>query len=215
MKNKIGIILMGLGALCLSGAIFLLTHNQLEDLNAGNAAQNALNNIQSVVPTVHQEMVALPSPDYAEDDEEDATVSAEMTVTEIDGYGYIGYLSLPSIDIELPVMDSWDYVRLKIAPCRQFGSTKSNDLVIAAHNYKNHFGKLSQLQYGDLISFTDMDGVITFYSVADIETLEPTQVDEVEHSNWDLTLYTCTYGGQSRIVVRCMSVDLNELALGA
>ena len=28
----------------------------------------------------------------------------------------------------------WDYDRLKIAPCRQFGSTRTDDLVIAAHN---------------------------------------------------------------------------------
>lgn len=208
MKNKIGILFMGLGVLCLSASIFLLTHNQLEDAEAGNAAQSVLYNIQTVVPTVHQEAVTLPPPDDTDKDEE---VSTEMTVTEIDGYGYIGYISLPSIDIELPVMDDWDYARLKIAPCRQFGSTKSNDLVIAAHNYQKHFGKLAQLQYGDLVSFTDMDGVITFYTVADIETLEPTQVDEVEHSNWDLTLYTCTYGGRSRVVVRCITVDANEL----
>lgn len=208
MKNKIGIICMVLGLLCLSASSGLLIYNHQENTEAGTAAHNVLRDMQEVVPTVHQEVVTLPSLDETEDDEE---VSSEMTVTEIDGYGYIGYISLPSIGIELPVMDDWDYTRLKIAPCRQFGSTKSNDLVIAAHNYQKHFGKLSQLQYGDLVSFTDMDGVITFYTVADIETLEPTQVDEVEHSVWNLTLYTCTYGGTNRIVVRCTSVDVGNL----
>lgn len=209
MKNKIGIICMVLGLLCLSASSGLLIYNHQENTEAGTAAHNVLRDMQEVVPTVHQEVVTLPSPDVTEDDEE---VSSEMTVTEIDGYGYIGYISLPSIDIELPVMDDWDYSRLKIAPCRQFGSTKTDDLVIAAHNYTKHFGKLSQLQYGDLVSFTDMDGVITFYTIADIETLEPTQVDEVEHSVWDLTLYTCTYGGKSRIVVRCATIDANDIA---
>lgn len=209
MKNKIGIICMVLGLLCLSASSGLLIYNHQENTEAGTAAHNVLRDMQEVVPTVHQEAVTLPSLDETEDDEE---VSSEMTVTEIDGYGYIGYISLPSIDIELPVMDDWDYTRLKIAPCRQFGSTKSGDLVIAAHNYTRHFGKLSQLKYGDLLSFTDMDGNITVYTVADIEILQPTQVDEVKDSPWALTLYTCTYGGQSRVVVRCAVADPVELS---
>lgn len=211
MKIKLGILCMAFGILCLSASIGLLLYNQQEDTDAGSAAQNVLNDIQTIVPTVHQKLVTLPSPDYTEDEEE---VSSEMTVTEIDGYEYIGYLSMPSIDIELPVMDEWDYTRLKISPCRQFGSTKTDDLVIAAHNYKNHFGKLSQLEYGDLLSFTDMDGCVTIYTVSDIEILQPNQVDEVENSIWDLTLYTCTYGGQSRVVVRCMTFEVDESVIG-
>jgi sugar phosphate isomerase/epimerase len=81
-----------------------------------------------------------------------------MTVKEINGYDYIGYLSVPVLELELPVMSEWDYQRLRRAPCRQFGSTKTDDLVIAAHNYPAHFGRFSQLHSGDLLTFTDLDG---------------------------------------------------------
>ena len=36
-----------------------------------------------------------------------------MPTVEIDGY-----LSVPSVGLELPVMAEWDYDRLKTAPCR-------------------------------------------------------------------------------------------------
>ena len=39
-----------------------------------------------------------------------------MTVTELNGWDYIGYLSIPSIGLELPVLSQWSYAGLKIAP---------------------------------------------------------------------------------------------------
>ena len=34
------------------------------------------------------------------------------------------------------------------------------------------------------------------------ETLNPTDVAGMEAGDWDLTLFTCTVGGQSRVTVR-------------
>ena len=129
--------------------------------------------------------------------------SAEMKVVEIDGYGYIGYLEVPDLSLQLPVMAEWDYKRLKIAPCRQFGAVGTNDLVIAAHNYDRHFGRLKTLQGGESVTFTDMDGIVTSYEVEKVETLKPTAVDEVHNSDYDLVLYTCTLGGKTRVTVLC------------
>lgn len=56
-------------------------------------------------------------------------------------------------------MSEWDCSRLRIAPCRHFGSSRTDDLVIAAHNYKNHFGSLASLAVGTEIFFTDMDDI--------------------------------------------------------
>lgn len=61
---------------------------------------------------------------------EPVELDATMTVVEINGYDYVGYLSVPKLDLELPVMSDWDYDRLKTVPCRHFGSTKTDDLVI-------------------------------------------------------------------------------------
>ena len=98
------------------------------------------------------------------------------------------------------------YERLRIAPCRQFGSTKTDDLVIAAHNYASHFGKLSQLRPGDLLTFSDMESDVILYEVSAMDILEPTAVETVKNSNFDLVLYTCTYGGETRVVVFCSRI---------
>ena len=107
------------------------------------------------------------------------------------------------LELELPVISEWDYDRLKIAPCRQYGSTKTDDLVIAAHNYASHFGRLAQLRTGDLLTFTDMDAETILYGVVTVDVLEPTAVDTVKDSEFDLVLYTCTYGGENRVAVFC------------
>lgn len=184
---------MILGMMLVISSFLLFLHNRNEDDEAGKAAENILLEMQDLIS------------------EEHLSDSEEMTIVEIDGYGYIGYLSIPKLELSLPIMSEWDYERLKIAPCRQFGSTKSDDLVIAGHNYDMHFGRLNQMEYGDLMMFTDMDGISKLYAVSAIETLQPTQVEEMKSGEWDLTLYTCTYGGQSRVTVRFVEVDSKDV----
>ena len=127
----------------------------------------------------------------------------EMTEVEIDGYAYIGYLSIPSLELKLPIMSSWGYPQLKIAPCRYFGSVRSKDLVLLAHNYKKHFGRLKELQEGGAVLFTDMDGVTYEYTMVAKDILPPAAVEEVTAGEYDLTLFTCTPGGASRVTVYC------------
>ena len=110
-------------------------------------------------------------------------------------------------ELELPVMSDWDYPRLRIAPCRYAGSSKSDNLVIAAHNYERHFGNLAKLSPGDVVSFTDMDDVVSRYAVVAVETLAPSDVENMTAGEYDLTLFTCTYGGGSRVAVRCDRVE--------
>jgi sortase A len=126
-----------------------------------------------------------------------------MAEVKINGYNYIGYLSIPALELELPIMSSWSYRQLKIAPCRYSGSLRGEDLVLMAHNYSRHFGKISKLNEGDTISFTDVDGVVTYYQVAAMDILEPTAVEVMTSGEFDLTLFTCTYGGGSRVTVCC------------
>ena len=76
-------------------------------------------------------------------------------------------------------------------------------MIIAAHNYGRHFGKISLLRAGDEVTFTDVDGVEYCYEVQGTETLGAYDVEQMLSGYWDLTLFTCTYGGQNRITVRC------------
>ena len=189
MKNKVGIVFMIAGVALITSALLLILYNIMEDNRAGHTSGVALTHLQQTITG------------------QSNGDSHEMIVKEIDGYGYIGYLTIPNLELELPIMSDWDDERLKIAPCRQFGSTKGNNLVIAGHNYTRHFGTLSNLQTDDILMFTDMEGVVITYTVESIEVIAPTAVNEVKHSGWDLTLYTCTYGGKDRVTVNCERLD--------
>jgi sortase A len=104
-------------------------------------------------------------------------------------------------------MSEWSYPNLRISPCRYTGSAYKNNLIIAAHNYESHFGNLKYLNAGDEITFTDVDGNVFNYVVAEIEQLNPTAIEQMESGDWALTLFTCTIGGSYRVTVRC---DLAE-----
>jgi len=127
----------------------------------------------------------------------------EMKTAEIDGHEYIGFVGIPALGLELPVMADWDYDKLKIAPCRYSGSVFTGDLVVMAHNYKKHFGSLSTLRPGDSVTFTDMEGQTLYYEVTALDVLSSTAVEDMTSGEFDFTLFTCTYGGESRVTVRC------------
>ena len=193
-KVSPGLVCIVLGVLLLLAAGGLYAYNRYEDAHAGAEAQTVVADLQQKVET--------PEPET-----ESGPLDPELPVVEIDGNEYVGEISIPAIGIDLPVMSEWSYPKLKISPCRQFGSSRTDDLVIAAHNYESHFGKIGTLALGDEVRFTDMDGIENHYTVSAIEVHDPTDVEAVEHSGHDLVLYTCTYGGKTRIVVFCDRSD--------
>ena len=202
MKAKFGTICMIFGAALLLGALSLFVYNSHEDSMAGESVDVLL---PQLIEEIETRAETSPRPLSAAEEIPEALLTAEdvaMTEVEIDGYGYIGYLSVPEFSLELPVMGDWDYDRLKIAPCRYSGSTKSDDLVIMAHNYRSHFGRLRSVGLGEIVTFTDLSGNVFNYEAVDIETLQATQIEEMTSGDWDLTLFTCTTSGQARVAVR-------------
>ena len=204
MRKWIGIICVLIGVLCILSAIGFIGYNRWEDKNAEEIAQDVLADVQNIINDPQQpqmlpdETISLP------DDMEN--IPAEMVTVEVDGYDCIGILSMPALDLELPVLTEWSYAKLKKAPCHYYGAYYEKNFVIAAHNYESHFGRLSQLQMGDIVVFTDVSGVAHYYEVVLLETLPATATEEMITSGFDLSLYTCTPGGASRVTVRCKAI---------
>lgn len=193
------------GTALLLAALFLVLHNIREDKNGGEQAEAALSALREDIPEYAPETVLPTGEHYDLFAEYEEPTMPEMETAEIDGHVYIGYLTIPDLEIELPVMADWSYPNLKIAPCRYTGNLHTNDLVIAAHNYASHFGKIGSLSVGSEIVFTDMKGKKYVYAVCDLEQLSGTAVDQMQNGradDWDLTLFTCTLNGQSRVTIR-------------
>ena len=127
----------------------------------------------------------------------------DMPVAELEGETFVGILDIPALGLELPVYNDWSYELMRSAPCRYSGTAYAKNLVIAAHNYRSHFGRIEALKQGDPVRFTDMTGHVFEYEVGALEILAADDVQQMVNSPWELTLFTCTVGGQSRTTVRC------------
>ena len=214
MKHK-GRFLILTGLLLVAAALFLAAYNLYDEARAKRSATEIMASLEADIPGVL-------SPEPFEITEETNTAALleeveipdyllnpdmEMPVENIDGIDYIGVLRIPTLELELPIISEWSYQKLKIAPCRYSGSAYQDDLIIAANNYISHFGNLKNLREGDTATFTDMDGNVFTYEMVELEILQPTDIEGMESGEWDLTLFTCTIGGSSRVTARFERVE--------
>ncbi len=199
-RKQKGRFLIRLGLLLIAAALCFIIYNLYEEHRAREQSGQALDALQEYIPGSDQNDDTS-MPDYM------LNPDMEMPTQTINGIDYIGVLEIPSLNLELPVISQWSYPNLRIAPCRYSGSAYSGGLVIAAHNYDSHFGRLKTLQTDDEVIFTDIDGNTFTYKVAVMEILEPLATEEMKSEEWDLSLFTCTIGGRSRVTVRCVLED--------
>ena len=183
MNRRLGVWVICLGMLLVVSSIGLFAYNLWDENRAALAAA-------STVTALCEQM-----------DAQDAL--SDVKEIEIDGEQYIGILRIPALGLELPINKEWSYPKLKESPCRYAGDV-SGSLTIAAHNYKNHFGNVSSLAYDDTVLLTEVDGHENLYSVKEVVIIQATGIDEMVNSSYDLTLFTCTYGGKGRVAIRCM-----------
>ena len=196
-RNGTRSLLIATGLLLILAAVGLTGYNLLSARAAEERAEAAMDVIAAEVSPAPVEEVPL----Y----KIDPNVSMpEITVNDI---AYVGYLSVPALELDLPVITRTTDYYLTVAPCRFSGTAYQGNLVIGAHNYSTHFGRLKELRYGDTVTFTDMDGNLFVYEVANIETLTPDRDEYLRESEYPLSLYTCTVGGRTRLTVRCVKTE--------
>ncbi len=180
------------GGTCILIALIFLTHNVTEDYKVNESTKKIVSELkESVENDSNQQNRYIDNP------------KMEMPIKQINGYDYIGYLRIKKLSLDLPIMNEWSYPLIRISPARFKGSIYENNMIILAHNYKAHFGYLYKLDRGDMVEFVDMDNNHFIYKVEEVEKINGDKMEELLSGVWDLTLFTCTLGGKSRVVVRC------------
>lgn len=195
---------MIMGGLLMSAALLLSIYNIYDarraEVSVALAAEELYTAVEARVTEQQNEQTEdTEVPDY------ELYPEMEMPLVEIDGEAYIGFLEVPELELSLPVMGGeWSEAKLKKAPCLYSGSVYMDDMIIAGHNYKSHFSGLKSLREGAEISFLDADGNEFHYILAWTEVIEEYDVEQMlsKRENWDLTLFTCTYGGRERYTLR-------------
>lgn len=200
MSKRFGNSMIGIGV-CLILLAGCLTCYNIYDNN--RAYDSAICGIHAVRASIADQVSLIDKSDLPVIPDYELDPDMDMPGLELDGSEYIGLISLPEQNMELPVLSECSEGGLRQAPCRYVGSVYDDDCIIAGHNYRSHFGRLGLAQVGDRVVFTDIDGNEFVYEVVKVETVAGTDVDGAKSGDWDLTLFTCTLGGQNRIMVRC------------
>lgn len=191
MRSKRAAALIVAGVLCLAGALGLTLHNIFDEERAAESADVGVQELKEIIPKKEpEEQQLVPEPQVV-----------VPTIT-LDSREYIGVLDIPALGRTLPVQGEWSDALLKYSPCLYKGDVYDG-MIIAGHNYRSHFAGLNKLQAGDKVTFTDVDGNVWSYTVVGTEVIQGYDVAGMEDGDWDLTLFTCTYGGQQRHTVRC------------
>ena len=208
MKKRAAFLIV-IGCILLAASSAFAFSNHLESRNAAMAVEVLSEAFMSETAAIF-DPVSL-QPDIVDDIEPPAyveDVAPPRPSVVIDGQEFIGLLSIPRLGVSLPVNNNIDYQILRDTPCRYFGSAAEGTLVIAAHNYDSHFGRIGTLVPGDQITFKNASGIVYFYRVSEVLILANDAVEQmIAPGEWDLTLFTCTYSGMERITVRSIKED--------
>ncbi len=210
MKRK-GILFTVTGALLLLAAVALVLWNLHENNRskqlAGDALSAILDEISDPVQTTVTTVTTYREDLFAPYETTTTTLPPEDDYIMVEDRAYIGVLEIPELGLQLPVLRDWNKKNLKVSPCAYVGCSKNDTLIICGHNYNSHFGRLFTLKNGSELRFTDVNGNVLYYLVTYTDTIPGNDVPSMLSSakgEWDLTLFTCTIGGQNRVTVRAV-----------
>ena len=203
-KTMKGKLLTGVGLLLIAAALLLTVYNIRESDRAGAESEEMVVRMESLTADLPERLETEKKefvPEYKKNPE------MEMPTVEVNGQECVGMIEIPALGLKLPVISEWSDAKLKKAPCRYSGSAYLKNMIIAGHNYRTHFSGIKRLNPGDSVVFTDADGNVFSYEVAEIETVGGYDIEKMEAGDWDLTLFTCTNKGKARAAVRCREIE--------
>lgn len=164
-------------------------------------------------------IIVLSENEAEEVEEETGEVNEIVKNTQIGDktYSTEAIITIPKIDISYPVLSETSDELLEISVNRYWpekDKMNPNDVgnyCIVGHNYRNGkmFGRLHELENGDIVELEDMTGRKLKYEVYYKYVVQPTDTSctsQLTNGRKELTLITCTNYGTQRLVVKCREV---------
>lgn len=186
---KKAVIFIIIGCVLLVSSVGLFIYNEVSSFRAAEESMEIMSSLETEMLSDAPGII----------DENDGVMPTRL----VNGINTVGVVSVPSVGIEVPVAAEWSYKNLKKSACRYSGTANDGKLIILAHNYRQHFGSLGKAETGDEVQFLDVNGTLYVYKITNKEILGKYELERLTDTDSDLTLFTCTYGGKKRVVVRC------------
>jgi len=130
-------------------------------------------------------------------------LTSAMPVLEIEDVDYVAMLEVPSFGIVLPVADQWDSNNLFQSPRRFYGSAYDNTLIIGGADDPRQFGFCDKIEFGAMITVTDMTGGQFTYTVSGVDRAKHAESQWLMDADCDLTLFCHDIYSMEYIAVRC------------
>lgn len=119
----------------------------------------------------------------------------------------IGKIFIPKIDLNLPIVRGVSHYNMLVG-----AGTLKEDMImglgnysLASHNMRNEnllFAPLHRSETGMSVYITDMENIYE-YQIHTREIIEPTKIEVIEDTDKPtLTLITCNYNGEKRLLVQ-------------
>lgn len=197
-RKAAGLACIAAGLLSLGAAGLLFLRNERLELAAQAVNSGILPRLESALLKAQEN-----TEDSAENGSQSLFDGMQEPSIEIDGRRYLGILTIPSLQLQLPVLADCTEENLKLGPCRYDGTVADHNMIIAGHNYRRQLSPIKQLQPGAVISFLDVAGNETVYEVSERALIGGLETEEMYAGEWDLTVFTCNLGGKSRVTLRC------------
>lgn len=198
-RRRRGLAFILLGIFLFAGSLLFYRHWQQLEARMRADASRILADLRSQDTELPQES------------QEQETGAPALRPVRRGDYNYLGVLRCPDLELELPVLEGWSQEQLDLAPCTYSGSPYDPHFVLCAHNSLAHFGRLPELSPGSDLIFTDFSGHTWHYRLVESQIYPDTAIAEIKSSDWDLTLFTCTYAGISRFAARYDLVEPDPL----
>lgn len=136
---------------------------------------------------------------------------------EVKGYKVVGIIKIPKINIEYPILEKTTDEAMKYSVTHFWGDEVNaiGNYTIAGHNNMDGtmFGNTSELDIGDIIELTGLDGKKIQYQIFKqyiIDLEDVSCVKSVEAGTREVTLITCTNGHKNRRVTKAREINQNQ-----
>ena len=125
---------------------------------------------------------------------------------------YFGRILCEKINLDYYIYNTYSEENLKILPCKFSGGDLGEDtnICIIGHNYFDNrfFSNLNELEIGDIITLKDLEENTYEYTVYEKYEANESDTEKVIENKIgrELTLCTCTYNKDFRLVIKAQNI---------
>ena len=132
---------------------------------------------------------------------------ANTVPSQYNGLSTIGRIEIPRTGVNMPILSKVTAKGMEVAPCLLYSTGKLNvngNNLIVGHNYNSIFSRNKDLQIGDKIYITTLDGKRVEYTVYNKFLATPEETSYIKRNTNNLpeiTLSTCTDDDNYRMII--------------